>query len=438
MREKIIDNRKEFEAADYYLLKAANVYYKHAPKAKVSFEVFTRKLPNGYNYLLAAGLEQVLEVFEEASKETPFSEEYLQWLEKQEKFDDEFIDCLYDFKFRGNIYAMPEGTVFFANEPLLRVEGNPVEAQIAETFVLRLLRYQTSVATKASRIVRAAKSVPVIDFSARGTNDAETSLLATRASYIAGCIATSNNLAAFYLDIPVTGTMPHALIQFFGSDAKAFDAYEKNFPDQTALVDTFDVEKAIREAVKRRFVAIRVDSGGKEAVKFARGLLDELGKEEVKIVYSGDLDEYVIEDMLNDPEVKIDAFGVGRKMALPQERLDFVYKLKKVEIDGEVRYVTKFSKGKGYYPGDLQVWRYEKDGKFERDIISLWEEELDGSEPLLKMYMKKGKLVEELPSLQEIRSYAKEQLEKMPEDEYCVVPTIRLQKILEELKKVMV
>ncbi len=437
MKREIIDFRREFQATDYYLFKAADLYHKYGKDSIVSFEVFTRKLPENYTYLLAAGLEQVLEVFEKASKENPFTNEYLEWLKKQESFDSDFMRYLEEFKFCGNVYAVPEGTVFFAHEPLLRVEANPVEAQIAETFVLRLLKYQTNIATKASRIVKAAKGIAVIDFSARGANNAETSVLTTRASYIGGCTATSNNLASFYLEIPVTGTMPHALIQFFGSDAKAFEIYEESFPNQIALVDTFDIERGVKEAAKRKFAAIRLDSGGKNAVKFAKALLKELGKNDVKIVYSGDLDENVIEDMLKDPEVRVHAFGVGRKMASPQERLDFVYKLKKVERNGEIRYVTKFSKGKGYYPGDLQVWRYEKNGKFEKDVISLWEEKLDGK-PLLKMYMKKGKLVEELPSLQEIRNYAKEQLEKLKEGEYPVLPTSCLQKTLEKLKMVVI
>ncbi len=403
------------EEMDYYLLKASELYYKDFRDAKVVFQVFTRKLPENYGYLVFAGLEDVINTI----LNFRFSEEYITYLDEQKEFSTEFLEYLRRFRFSGDILAMDEGTLFFQNEPVITVIGDPIESQILETFVLRTVRYQTLVATKTARMVSVANGVPIIDFSARGSPNP---LASTRAAYIGGCVSTSNVQAALKYGIPVTGTMPHALIQMYGSDEKAFRAYKEKYPNQIALIDTFDIEKGLEEALKDGFSGIRLDSGGEKEIKC---ILKRLGNK--KFLLSGDLDEYRIQKL---DKYRFSGFGVGRKISYPLDKLDLVYKLKEVEIDGEKRLITKKSKGKGYYPGRIQVIREEQ-----TDYLTYEEK------GLLKRYIKNGKLVRRLPQLNKIRERVLSQLKELPEkfiriinpDDYPVIPKEEVKEALRRL-----
>jgi len=408
---------------DLYELTMCASYFDNEKFEPATFDLFVRRLPENRGYLLFAGLEQVL-FFLESIK---FTEEHLAYLKKQ-GFSHTFLDYLRNFKFTGDVWAMPEGTVAFPCEPLIRVTAPIIEAQLIETFLLNTVNLQTMIATKASRVVHAAKGKAVVEFGLRREHGIDGGVKVARASYIAGCEGTSNVLAGMTYGIPVFGTMAHSFVMSFEKEVEAFRAFAKTFPNKsTLLIDTYnDLEGAENAAVVAKELeakgsklgGVRLDSGDlAEISKKVRRLLDEKGLGYVSIFASGDLDEYGIEELLRK-SAKIDAFGVGTRMGTSADKpyVDVIYKLCETQsATGEFSPIMKLSEGKITLPGRKQVYRFkDAQGNYAKDVIALANEKLE-AEPLLIKVMEKGRITYELPSLNEVRSAAKENLSKLPE-----------------------
>ena len=337
------------------------------------------------------------------------------------------MDYLKNFKFTGDIFALPEGTVFFTNEPIISVTAPIIEAQLLETFLLNTINLQTTIATKASRVVLAAEQKPVVDFSLRRTHGTDAGMKVSRASYIAGCVGTSNVLAGMEYSIQIYGTMAHSFVMAFEKEEKSFEAYSKTFPDtSTILVDTYDILKGIKKAAKvakklekegHKLKAIRLDSGDLVSLsKSARKILDKNGLSYVEIFGSGNLDEYKVEELMKKGAL-IDAFGVGTAMGVSKDApyCDVVYKL--VELSNKNKHLPtmKLSKGKVTFPGKKQVYRFnDKNGNYVKDVLALRDERIYGQKLLVKV-MEKGKIVYKMPSLEEIRKTTKNNLKKLPD-----------------------
>ncbi len=409
---------------DYYELTMCASYFDNKNFEPATFDLFIRRLPENRSYFLFAGLEETLQYLQNIT----FTDKHLSYLKKQ-GFNQDFLDYLHGFKFKGEVWAVPEGTVAFPNEPLIRVTAPIIEAQLVETFLLNSINLQTMIATKASRVVHAANGKSVIEFGLRREPGIDAGLKVARSSYIAGCQGTSNVLAGMAYNIPVFGTMAHSFIMSYPKEIDAFRAFARTFPHKsTLLIDTYDdlvgAEKAAivakeLEAKGFRLGGVRLDSGDlAETSKKVRRILDASGLEYVKIFASGDLDEFKIEQLLYDG-AQIDAFGVGTKMGTSADRpyLDVIYKLcETLTSDGKFSPIMKLSKDKITLPGRKQVFRYKnKAGVFTKDIIAL-SNELIEAEPLLTKVMEKGKITYKLPSLNEIRAKASDSLSKLPSD----------------------
>ncbi|MCW4007631.1 MAG: nicotinate phosphoribosyltransferase [Candidatus Bathyarchaeota archaeon] len=408
---------------DFYELTMCASYFDNQKFEPATFDLLIRRLPETRSYFLFAGLEQVLLYL----KNLKFTEEHLAYLKKQ-GFNQQFLDYLRDFRFTGDVWAVPEGTVAFPCEPLIRVTAPIIEAQLVETFLLNTVNLQTTIATKASRVVQAAKGKAVIEFGLRREHGIDAGMKVARCSYIAGCRGTSNVLAGLAYGIPVFGTMAHSFVMSYEREIEAFRAFVKTFPDKsTLLIDTYDeiagAEKAVAvakelEAKGCRLGGVRLDSGDlAELSKKVRKILDENGLQYVKIFASGDLDEFRIEELLNKG-AKIDAFGVGTKMGTSADRpyVDVIYKLcETMNKKGTFSPIMKLSEGKATLPGRKQVYRFkDENGNFAKDVIALADEKMEG-EPLLVKVMEKGEIVYDLPSLERIRETAAENLARLPE-----------------------
>jgi nicotinate phosphoribosyltransferase len=408
---------------DLYELTMCASYFDNNKLEPATFDVFIRRLPENRSYFLFAGLEQVLLFLENVK----FTEKHLAYLQKQ-GFNKQFLDYLRNFKFTGEVWAVPEGTVTFPCEPLIRVTAPIIEAQLVETFLLNTVNLQTTIATKASRVVNAAKGKNIIEFGLRREHGIDAGMKVARCSYIAGCQGTSNVLAGLTYGIPVFGTMAHSFVMSFEKEIDAFRAFARTFPNKsTLLIDTYDelagAEKAAvvaKELEKAgcKLGGVRLDSGDlTQASKKIRALLDEKELRYVKIFASGDLDEYRIAELLNQG-AEIDAFGVGTRMGTSADKpyVDVIYKLcETTSAKGDFSPIMKLSEGKATLPGRKQVFRFkDKKGFFAKDVIALADEKMEG-EPLLTKVMEKGKITRALPSLGEIRAAAVESLSKLPE-----------------------
>jgi len=406
---------------DLYELTMCASYFDNDMFQPATFDLFVRRLPEHRSYLLVAGLEQVLRYLEEIR----FTNEHLTYLKKQ-GFNPKFIEYLQDFEFTGDVWAMPEGTLAFPREPLIRVTAPIVEAQLIETFLLNTVNLQTMIATKSSRVINAAQGKNVVEFGLRREHGIDAGMKVARASYIAGCQGTSNVLAGMTYGIPVFGTMAHSFVMAFENEVNAFRAFVKTFPNKsTLLIDTYcdmpGAEKAIiiakeLEAKGYKLGGVRLDSGDLiELSKKVRRLLDENNLNYVNIFASGDLDEYRIEELLRKG-ARIDAFGVGTRMGTSADKpyIDVIYKLCEIQSkDDQFSPIMKLSEGKITLPGRKQVYRFEdQQGNYTNDIISLAHEKLEG-EPLLIKVIEEGKRTYELPSLEEVRSQAKASLAKL-------------------------
>ena len=381
---------------DLYELTMAAGYLQTRFDGRATFELFVRHLPKRRNYLVAAGLEQALEFLENVH----FTAEEIDYLRRHRVFRhvrEDFFSYLAKFRFTGSVWAMPEGTLVFPGEPMLRVTAPIIEGQILETYLLATLSYQTMVASKAARVVTAAKGRQIVDFGARRAHGSQASLLAARAAAIGGCEGTSNVLAGQQFGMNTYGTQAHSWVMAHEGEAEAFRNFLDAFPeDAVLLLDTYDVRRALGKIIQmgRKPAGVRLDSGDlARDSRWVRRTLDQAGWKDVKVFASGDLDETRIASLLAK-RAAIDAFGVGTALATPGDapHLNLIYKLVEVERDGKIREAAKLTKAKATYPGRKQVYRYyARNGEFKSDRITLETEGPDGGEPLLVEVMRDGR-----------------------------------------------
>jgi nicotinate phosphoribosyltransferase len=404
---------------DLYQLNMLQAYLDHGETKTAVFEFFVRKFPSRRGFLVAAGLEQALDFLEGLR----FSAEEIDWLAGSGRFDKRLLDHLTAFRFTGDVHAMPEGTIFFPNEPILRVTAPLPQAQLVETRLINIVHFQSLIASKAARMVLAAPGKLLVDFGLRRAHGSEAGLMAARACYIAGFAGTATMLAEKLYGIPTFGTMAHSFIQAFESETAAFEAFARSRPaNLTLLIDTYDTEAAARKIValapqlRARGVTVRgvrLDSGDMTALsKSVRRILDEGGMSDVTIFASGGLDETSVAEMLQ-ADAPIDGFGIGTSLSTSSDvpALDCAYKLQ--EYAGLPR--RKRSIGKETWPGRKQVWRrHDPDGRMTGDVISLEGDEQDG-EQLIQMVMRGGRRIAPSPALCEIRERAARDIGRLPE-----------------------
>lgn len=401
---------------DLYQLTMLQTYHSGRMNEPAVFELFIRRLPAERGFLLAAGLEQALNFLENLQ----FTAEEVDWLARSGRFSPDFVAELTHFRFTGDVYALPEGTVFFANEPILRVVAPLPQAQLVESRLINLLHFQTLIASKAARCVLAAPGKLLVDFGMRRAHGAEAALLSARANYLTGFAGTATVLAGLRFGIPLYGTMAHSLIQAYDSEMEAFEGFAAAQPDNVVLlIDTYDIEAAAHKvvALAPRLQAqgitvrgVRIDSGDiAEHARRVRPILDAGGLTQAILFGSGDLDEYRLRELLDTP---LDGFGVGTRLDASTDAptLEMVYKLQ--EYAGRPR--RKRSEGKATWPGRKQVYRQTgEDGTFAGDCLGL-EDYPQPGEPLLQAVMRDGKRLTPPETLDTIRSRVQRQLAALP------------------------
>ncbi len=436
---------------DFYELTMGNGYFKNGFYKKTTyFDMFFRTVPDGGGFAIAAGLEQIIKYI----KQLHFTEDDIAFLRAKNIFDEEFLNYLRNFRFSGDIYAIPEGTPVFPNEPIITVKAPAIEAQLIETYLLLTINHQSLIATKANRIVRAAQGRPVLEFGSRRAQGADGALIGARAAYIGGCTGTACTLADELYNVPAGGTMAHSWIQMFDTEYEAFKTYCEIYPDNaTLLVDTYNTLKsgvpnairAFKEVLLPKGIknfAIRLDSGDISYLsKKARKMLDDAGLKECKIVASNSLDEHLIRDLMMQG-AKIDIFGVGERLITAKSAPVFggVYKLVAVEnSNGEIIPKIKVSENtaKITNPHFKKVYRYydKESGKALADELCLYDETVHGEQPhtvfdpnatwktktltnfnvreLQVPVFKDGECIYTSPKLKEIRDYCAEQVEML-------------------------
>jgi nicotinate phosphoribosyltransferase len=412
---------------DLYQLNMIQAYLDRSHTKTAVFEFFVRKFPARRGFLVAAGLEQALDFLENFR----FSAADVDWLAQTGRFGSDLLAHLSSFRFTGSVHAMPEGTVFFPNEPIIRVTAPLPEAQLAETRLINILHFQSLVASKAARMMLAAQGKPLVDFGLRRAHGAEAGLLAARASYLVGFAGTATILAEKLYGIPTFGTMAHSFIQSYDEEIQAFEDFARSRPRSlTILIDTYDTEAAARSvvALAPRLEAsgiiirsVRIDSGDMTALsKSVRRILDAGGLKNVSILVSGGLDESSIADMLH-ADAPVDSFGVGTSLTTSSDApaLDCAYKLQ--EYAGLPR--RKHSTGKATWPGRKQVWRqYDRNGRMVGDILSIESDNHPGG-PLIQIVMEGGRRIRPSPTLAEIRNHAASELQRLPESLRCLEPS---------------
>jgi nicotinate phosphoribosyltransferase len=404
---------------DLYQFTMVQAYLEQHMDEPAVFEFFIRRLPPCRNFLLTAGLEQVLEFLAQLS----ITREELAWLERTNRFSASLLQYLETFRFTGDVDAMPEGTPFFAHEPVLRIVAPLPMAQLVESRIMNLLNFQIMIASKAVRSVLAAAGKPVIDFGLRRAHGAEAGLLAARASYLAGFAGTATVLAGMHYGIPLYGTMAHSFVQAHDNETAAFEHFAQAQPDNAfLLIDTYDTETAARRVVtmapdlKNRGIpvkGVRLDSGdlGAHACQVRR-ILDEGGLEDIQILASGNLDEHRIQTFVQSG-APIDSFAVGTAMTTSADApsLDCAYKLQ--EYAG--RPCRKRSEGKATWPGRKQVYRvYTKNGRLGHDIVTMLGDPQEG-DPLLSPVMKAGRRLAPTQALDDIRKHVTTALARIPD-----------------------
>ena len=404
---------------DLYQLTMLQGYHDTGMEDVAVFEFFVRKLRPGRGFLMTAGLEQSMQYLEALH----FSSEELAWLATTGHFSNGFLASLETLRFTGDVHAMPEGTIFFPNEPILRVTAPIAQAQLVETRLINLLHFQTLIASKAARMVLMAPDKLLVDFGLRRAHGAEAGLLAARASYIAGFTGTATVQAGMQFGIPLFGTMAHSFVQAHDDETLAFEHFAHAQPDNVVLlIDTYDTEEAARKVVALapklerdgiRIKGVRIDSGNlADHARQVRKILDAGGLRYVTIFASGDLDEHVLRDMLASG-APVDGFGIGTRMDTSSDvpYLDCAYKLE--EYAGKAR--RKRSEGKQTWPGRKQVYRsYDADGRMESDIVTVEGDPQQG-EPLIMPMMRGGKRLAASAPLADIRSRAVANLARLPE-----------------------
>jgi len=411
---------------DLYELTMAQAYHAEGLEDDAVFELFFREMPHERRYMLAAGLEQVLD-FLEGLEVTGGDIDYLRG---QGQFRDDFLERLRGLRFTGEVYAMREGTPVFPDEPIVQVSAPIFEAQILETFILNQVNFQTIAATKAARVVRAARGRTVVDFGSRRAHGRDAAMLVARTCYLAGAAGTSNVLAGRRYGVPIFGTMAHSYVQAHDDEAEAFRAFTRLYPGTTLLVDTYDTLDGVRTVIDLAremgddftVRAIRLDSGDlADLAKKARALLDEAGLDNVKIFASSGLNERIIGDLL-DAGAPIDGFGVGTHLAVSPDapEIDMAYKL--VKYGGRGR--TKLSSSKEIFPDRKQAWRRsDDDDAMIGDVLGLHDDTGTPGAPLLEQVMRSGERTDAgRVTLDEAREYAAAQLDRLPPHLHSLEP----------------
>ena len=404
---------------DLYELTMLQAYFAQRMGGTAVFEFFVRKLPKERNYLVAAGLQQVLDYLRHLN----FSADELAWLRESGHFTPAFVDSLVDLRFTGDVDAMPEGTVFFADEPILRITAPLREAQLVESRVMNLLHYETLVTSKAARMVLAAPGKMLIDFGLRRAHGAEAGLLSARASYLAGFAGTATLEAGRQFGIPVYGTMAHSYVQAHADETGAFESFAKSQPaNAMLLIDTYDTERAARKVVTLApklagqgiaIKGVRIDSGDLgEHARRVRSILDAAGLTDIAIFASGNLDEYRLHELVAQ-HAPIDGFGVGTRMNTSADApfLDCAYKLQ--EYEGRAR--RKRSEGKATWPGRKQIYRrFDDRGTPAGDILTI-DSDLAPGKPLLRPVVRGGVTLDATAALAAAREHARTELGRLPE-----------------------
>lgn len=403
---------------DLYQLTMLQAYHRHRLHDVAVFEFFVRKLPAGRNFLLTAGLEQVLDYLETLR----FQTDELDWLAQTGRFQPDFLQFLSQLRFTGDVHAMPEGTVFFPEEPILRVKAPMPEAQLVETRIINVLQFQTLIASKAARCVLAAPEKHLVDFGMRRAHGAEAGLLAARATYLAGFTSTATVAAGALWSLPISGTMAHSFVQAYDDERAAFADFAVANPNHVVLlIDTYDTEAAAHKVVELalrlkqqgiRIQGVRLDSGDlAEHARRVRRILDDGGLTDTTIFASGNLDEFVVAKLMAE-KAPIDGFGIGTKVDVSADApyLDCAYKLQ--EYAGQTR--RKKSEGKATWPGRKQVFREsDSDGRLLRDHLSL-ESSPEPGLPLLVPVMIQGRRAQPSEPLSMIRERSAAQLAALP------------------------
>lgn len=394
---------------DLYQLTMAQGYFQSRKVEPATFSLFVRAYPPDRGYFVSAGLEDVLNFLEEFH----FQPEDIDYLRSTKIFADDFLDFLKGLSFTGEVWAIPEGRLFFKDEPILEVTAPLIEAQLVESFIINQVNLQSLIASKAARCVHAAQGRPVVDFSLRRTQGIDAGMKVARVSYIGGCTSTSNTLAGKRYGIPIVGTMAHSFVSSFDHEIDAFRSFVASFPNSsTLLIDTYDTVVGARRAVTvahemaakgQRLRGVRIDSGDLLLLaREVRRIFDAAGLSYVKIVGSGGLDEYGLAE-LSEANAPYDLYGVGTRMGVSADApwLDMAYKL----VDYNGRPVLKLSTGKISLPGPKQIFRStQRQGQLKGDLLGLRDESHRGAEPLLKKVMENARRVAPLPSLKEIRA----------------------------------
>ena len=403
---------------DMYQLTMLQGYYEQGMEEQAVFEFFVRKLPKNRGYLVAAGLEQVLTYLEQLR----FAPEEIEWLAGTRLFKPAVLERLAILRFTGDVHAMPEGTVFFPNEPILRITAPLPEAQLIESRLINLLHFQTLIASKAARSVLIAEDKLLVDFGMRRAHGSEAALLAARASYLAGFDGSATVSAGMSFGIPVYGTMAHSFVQTHSQESQAFVHFALANPDNVVLlIDTYDTERAAQKVVDLapsleaqgiKIKGVRLDSGDlADHAKKVRTILDRGGLQNTTIFASGNIDEYKLADLIMQ-KAPIDGFGIGTRLDTSADApyLDCAYKLQ--EYAGIAR--RKRSEGKATWPGRKQVYRhYNDNGEMNFDTVTLADATCSG-QPLLQSVMQGGKVTAPRPRLIEIRDYTRDQLHRLP------------------------
>ncbi len=444
-----MNERKLSLLMDFYELTMANGYFRDHKHLQVAvFDVFFRSIPDEGGYAIFAGLEQVIDYLSHLK----FTLEEIAYLRSKGIFSEAFLDYLKTFRFTSDVFAMREGTPIFPHEPIMIVKGPIIECQLIETMILLTINHQSLIATKAARIVYAAQGRSILEFGARRAHGYDASIYGARAAYISGAVGSSNTYVDFKYQIPALGTMAHSFIQSYDTEYDAFKAYALTYPKNTVLlVDTYNtLKEGVPNAIKihQEILApmgcelkgIRLDSGDLTYLtKEARKMLDAAGLKNTKITVSNSLDEYLIKELIHQG-AQIDAFGVGERLVTARSEAVFggVFKLSAIEVNGKLVDKIKISENvqKTTIPGFKQVYRfYDELGMAEADVITLHDENIDSSQPyhlfdpnfpwkskdienytaipLLIPIFEKGKLVYDLPTLPQIRAYAKAEHEKL-------------------------
>ena len=401
---------------DLYQITMAQAYFRERQWGRATFSLFIRTYPPNRGYFVSAGLQDVTEYLERLH----FDQPGLDYLASLSLFSDDFLHYLADLHFTGDVIAVPEGRVYFADEPVLELTAPIIEAQIVETFIINQIHLQTLISTKAARCVQAAGARPVVDFALRRTHGTDAGMKVARSSYLAGFAGTSNVMAGQRYGIPVVGTMAHSFVSSFEREIDAFRAYVASFPNNAILlIDTYGIIAGAKNAVQvakemtsrgQKLIGVRIDSGNLAVSALeVRRILDAEGLNDVKIIGSGGLDEFDLEKLAEAP---FDNFGVGTKMGSSADApwADMAYKL----VEYQDRSVLKLSAGKASWPGRKQVFRQKSaNGTANNDIIGMRDEDLPG-ESLLEIVMRGGRTISHYPTLAESRERLAGDLAALP------------------------